>query len=347
MTVVSVYSLKGSPGVTTLSCLLASAWPAKGTATVVEADPAGGDLAARFGLSSRSGWVSLRSSARRSEGASVLAPHLQVLPGGVQVLVGSRGEDRCSAVSEEGLTARSGEGAHVGNGVTVVDLGRLSVEDPVSESWLRCSDAAILVLRGDPAGAVHLRDRAAGLIDASSGRLCVVAVGGPYSGRELAGFAGITMFGDIPIDTAAADVASGTSGAGRRLERSLLWTAAGRVAVRVANGVDAGWCDGPESLVLPSPTDVGRGRVGGRIGGGAGGRVGGRIGGGAGGRAGGRVGMGRWGAGLVEPWRRIGTALSVRGPEQLQSDASEQVTAAAAATADAVTMDAGRVMGDR
>ena len=46
--------------------------------------------------------------------------------------------------------------------------------------------------------------------------------------------------------------------------------------------------------------------------------------------------MGRWGAGLVEPWRRIGTALSVRGPEQLQSDASEQVTAAAAATADAL-----------
>ena len=143
------------------------------------------------------------------------------------------------------------------------------------------------------------------------------------------------MFGDIPIDTAAADVASGMSGAGRRLERSLLWTAAGRVAVRVANGVDAGWCGGPESSGLPSPTDVERGRVGGRIGGGAGGRVGSQV------------GMGRWGAGLVEPLRRIGTALSVRGPERLPSDASEPVAAAAAATADAVTMDAGRVMGDR
>ena len=46
---VAMVSVKGAPGVTTLAVGLATRWP-RGEAVVVEADPAGGDLSARFGL---------------------------------------------------------------------------------------------------------------------------------------------------------------------------------------------------------------------------------------------------------------------------------------------------------
>ncbi len=47
---VAVASVKGSPGVTTLCVALAACWPDPAGAIVVEADPAGGDVAMRFGL---------------------------------------------------------------------------------------------------------------------------------------------------------------------------------------------------------------------------------------------------------------------------------------------------------
>jgi len=87
MTSVGVFSLKGAPGVTTLSCLLAATWPTPCPLVVVEADPAGGDLAGRFGLSPTLGWSSLSAAIRRSGRSAPLGPHLQHLPGGLPVLV--------------------------------------------------------------------------------------------------------------------------------------------------------------------------------------------------------------------------------------------------------------------
>ena len=69
MTVVSLLSVKGAPGVTTLSCLVASLWAGPGPVAVVEADPAGGDLAARFGLTSTLGWTSLAAAGSRPSAA--------------------------------------------------------------------------------------------------------------------------------------------------------------------------------------------------------------------------------------------------------------------------------------
>ena len=87
MTLVGMLSLKGAPGVTTLSGLVATTWPGGGSLFVVEADPAGGDLAGRFGLSSSLGWSSLSSAVRRSGRCHSWRPHLQYLPGGLPVLV--------------------------------------------------------------------------------------------------------------------------------------------------------------------------------------------------------------------------------------------------------------------
>ena len=53
MTIVSFSSLKGAPGVTTLSRLVGATWPEGRKVMLLECDASGGDLAARFQLSAR------------------------------------------------------------------------------------------------------------------------------------------------------------------------------------------------------------------------------------------------------------------------------------------------------
>lgn len=242
MTVVSLFSLKGAPGVTTLASLLGAAWAGARPVVLVEADPAGGDLAARFGLSARVGWSSLASSTRRSGGIPSLDPHLQTLPGGLPVLVAARGPERRPAATDEGAAIRSGPGgtSEESPGLTIVDLGRLGADDAVSESWLDVSDASLVVVRGDVSSAVHLRDRVEHLAAACQGRLGTVVVAGDYSGRDLQDFTGLASVADVPFDPAAAAVACGGTGSGRRLERSPLWLAVVRLAVHLESRSDRG-----------------------------------------------------------------------------------------------------------
>lgn len=253
MTLLSVFSVKGAPGVTTLSCLLAAAWSGPGPVVLAEADPAGGDLAARFGLSSRVGWLSLATSMRRSEGPPSLDDHLQHLPGGLPVLVGARGDDRRSADSNEGTVVRTYAGPvedSIGDavdpsrgptsGLTVVDLGRYFDGDTVSGSWLRRSDYSLLVVPGDASAAVNLRDRAPQLLDACDGRLGLVVLGGTYGCSDMADFTGIAGITNLPVEPSAAAAACGAPGSGRRLELSLLWAAVSKLADSLSQRLEVG-----------------------------------------------------------------------------------------------------------
>jgi len=246
MTLVSLCSLKGAPGVTTLACLLGAAWPGPGPIVLVEADPSGGDCAARFGLSARVGWTSLSAAARRSDEPVATRPHLQDLPGGLPVLVAARGDERRAATSVEGRALWSGVPALPGgrtdddDRLTIVDLGRLGRDDAVSDSWLAGADTALLVVRGDSASAVQARDRVARLDAVAGGRLGIVVVGGGYSGHDLEEFTGIRVLARLPFDPAAAEVATGAAGSGRRLERSPLWAAVGRLAASLAADPQSG-----------------------------------------------------------------------------------------------------------
>jgi hypothetical protein len=140
------------------------------------------------------------------------------------------------------MVVRSGPTGALGgtDGLTVIDLGRFAPGDEVSESWLACSDVAVVVVRGDASGAVHLRDRGDRIADACGGRIGVVAVGAGYTCQEIAGFAGVMPVADIPLDTPAAEVACGAAGSGRRLDRSLLWVSATRMAMTLAGQVEDG-----------------------------------------------------------------------------------------------------------
>jgi len=90
-------------------------------------------------------------------------------------------------------------------------------------------------------------------------------VGTGYTSLEIAEFAeraDVDAVADIPLDSAAADVASGASGAGRRLDRSLLWVSTVRMATtlagRVREGKRPGFPDAAPDPVVGSPEPTGR-----------------------------------------------------------------------------------------
>jgi hypothetical protein len=133
----------------------------------------------------------------------------------------------------------------------VVDLGRYTEGNAVSDSWLRRSDASVLVVPGDASAAVNLRERAPRLLDSCDGRLGLVVVGGNYRCRELAEFTGMVGLADLPFDPSAAAAVRGTPGTGRRLELSLLWAAVRRLAVTLSDRLESDWPTGQPGDVAP------------------------------------------------------------------------------------------------
>jgi len=236
MSVIPVFSLAGAPGVTSVACLLASTWTCPGTVAVVECDPSGGDLAPRFGLSTAVGWPSLISAVRRTGRSTPIDPHLQLLPGGLPVLVGAVDGPPMAADTPEAEIVRNGIVGEDGSGLAVIDLGRLPQGAGAGGGWLEAGTCAVLVARDDPAAAVRVRARAAELLDRTGGRLGLLLVGGStFRCRELAERTGLVPLGEIPFDPASAAVVTGASASARRLERSHLLASVRRVGDALAD----------------------------------------------------------------------------------------------------------------
>jgi len=265
MSIIPVFSVAGSPGVTSVACLLASTWDGTGPVAVVECDPSGGDLAPRFGLSTAIGWPSLVSAVRRTGSTTPIAPHLQRLPGGLSVLIGALEGAPMAADTPESEVVRDGIGGADGNGLAVIDLGRLPPGAGPGGGWLEAGGCAVLVARDDPAAAVRVRSRAPQLLELTHGRLGLVLVGGSqFSCRELADLTGLAPFGELPFDPASAAVVSGASGAGRRLERSHLLASVRRIgdAVRDVAGSTGDMPASAYGSRAHTGPDAGVGRVG-------------------------------------------------------------------------------------
>ena len=248
MRVTTLVSVKGAPGVTTLACLVGATWPDHRRVAVVEADPFGGDLAARFRLSGTSGWASFVVASRRSDGPVPITPHLQSLPGGLDVLV--RPDGGRSVITHRSVDAllqscRSGE---PGPCDLVVDGGRLRDDyeqvgscaeandhEADASPWLVRSDAVFVVTRRDAPSIVKVSQRAPGLLDRCGDNVRLVVVGrGPHDAAAIEEFTGLPVLGEVPHDPSAAQVAAGEGGSGRRLSRSLLVVSARRLALAMA-----------------------------------------------------------------------------------------------------------------
>ena len=228
MTVVTLASLKGSPGVTTAATALGASWPAGRRVLLVEADPFGGDLAPRFGSTSARGMASLFAAARRSLSPDAVWDHVEHLPGGLPVLFGLSGAAGAVANEKAWPAVAAALGALEAD--VVVDAGRLlpNFAGGVADV-LTPSDVLVILCHPTLEGIVHLRAALPALVSELRGRplLVVPAGSGGYSGAEIGSTLGVAVGPPMPDDRKAADALANKC-ALKHLERTALlkWAAA-------------------------------------------------------------------------------------------------------------------------
>jgi MinD-like ATPase involved in chromosome partitioning or flagellar assembly len=231
---VALASAKGSPGVTTTARVLASVWPTQ--AVLVDADPAGGDVAlvARTAtqepLDPERGLLSLAVDARRGAEAVSLDPHLQEIDGGLQVLCGVQRPEQVAGMGPVWSAIGTTLSRHLGT--VVVDVGRLAVGSPVTPV-VTAADVLVFVARPTVESYAHLRERlswiaameSAGSVPPPVGVVVVTDARDSRSTKDLSallGHSGLSaqVLGTVANDPRAADVVAGRLDRG--IDRSLL-----------------------------------------------------------------------------------------------------------------------------
>jgi hypothetical protein len=249
MTVVSFGSVR-SCGVTTLALPLATTWPPQRRLVLIEADPAGGTLAAGSGWPAEPSLMSLAAAVRRGGEPALVWEHCHQLPGGAAVLAGPSSADhaRSALGMAGGLLDRLGElGADV-----LVDCGRLDPASAALGLWER-ADRVLLAVRPRLA---DLHALAGWLEGRPSDRLGLVTVGdGPYPDSEIADALGLPVLARLPWDPDAASGLVLVPASSRELRLAPLVRAARTLADRFATELSdtalAGTAHAPE----PSSTE--------------------------------------------------------------------------------------------
>ncbi|MBU8857781.1 MULTISPECIES: hypothetical protein [unclassified Micromonospora] len=204
---VMLASVSGAPGVSAAAVGLAALWPG-GPGVVVEADPCGGVLAARFGVAQEPGLAGLAAASRHGLPAGGPARFAQPLPPGVHAVVGPGAADTCAqAVSV--LSARPDVVAGLAP-VVILDAGRLY---PGSPAWGLVPRVSVLVVvtAGDTEHLDHVDTRLPALRAQMRSPHLGVAVCGrsAYGPREVSGRLGAPVWAHLPADRWGAAVLTG------------------------------------------------------------------------------------------------------------------------------------------
>lgn len=228
MTVVAVASGRSASGATSLTVGLAMAWARWNLhPLLIEADPAGGVLGLRFGLSSRPSLLSFTTDARRSFSADQLDAHAQPI-GGAPALIGVT--DPLVAHRTVGRAADIlGQELSLLPRPVVIDVGRVDATSPAL-SFLDDRTQVLLTTRATTAEVQAMlfqlrlfRDR-----DIEPG---IVVIGeGPNHADEIAAFAGASLAAVLPYDPRVASVFVGGRYRRRQLNRALLWRSVSALA---------------------------------------------------------------------------------------------------------------------
>ncbi len=213
---VVVFCSGKSAGVTTLALVVAARWPQPAAALLVEADPAGGDLAARFGLRPAPGLTSAAAAAGTSgQDPRLAGGHAQQLPGvGVAVLLAAASYLQASAAvrtaDEASLIDAAGQA-----GPVVVDAGRLHGGSPALPIVAR-ADVAVVLTRPRWDELAHAAATVAALRSAGGVRPWLVLRGdGPVAAKEIVEALGAPVWGAVPEDRTGARVLCGQARPGR------------------------------------------------------------------------------------------------------------------------------------
>ncbi|SFO05400.1 carbon monoxide dehydrogenase maturation protein [Amycolatopsis rubida] len=210
---IALCSVKGSPGVTTLAVALAVKWPQTENTRrlVAEVDPAGGDLAMRFGLPASPGLVSLAAAARRTRDPAVVWEHTQALPSGARVLLAPPGGAHARAALSTLATAPDGPlldvVAQEPGVVALADCGRVDPGSP-AEAIARRADALVLVIGTQGDDLAHTAARL-GELARWTPRPGLLLTGDGYPTADVERELGVPAIGRIPHDPAAAATLTG------------------------------------------------------------------------------------------------------------------------------------------
>lgn len=234
----AVVSAKGSPGATTLALGLAARWPRPG-AVVVEADPAGGDVLARFGRPPAApgrepGLAAMALAGRAGRAEDSPDGWLQPTAPGVEVIAAEPGA--AAAASLEQLAARGPRLLReLGQRrpAVVVDGGRWDASS-LANPLLAATDAVLLVIRPVLEQVRQAEVRLDGL-RAVVPDVRLVAVGDtPWPPAEIATLLRVPLAGVVPVDRNGAGLLAGRLEP-RRGWSSTLWTR--RPLLRACRGI--------------------------------------------------------------------------------------------------------------
>jgi len=264
MSVVALASVKASPGVTTTLLALAATWPTNRQLLLIEADPDGGDLAARTGLTTDPGLTSLAAAGRRELVDGELDRHSQPLPGGVPAIVAPADGDHAARALDVVGGRLAGAAAGLTGRDVLVDCGRLRPNSPAASLAVQ-ADLLVLVARPQLDELQHLRPALARLTDARMRPALLLIGDRPYPAAEVARVLDVPVLTPLPHDVDAAHRLNGQGGRIDRLARSLLLRTARGVAEMLAATLTSQIGNGRESFVSdgtppPAPTSPARER---------------------------------------------------------------------------------------
>ena len=238
--IVTMGSIRGSPGATSWALLLAAAWPSAFDVdrVVIEADLDGGVLGARYGFGVDPGVVSFIAALRRSDadGRVEVSGHGRAMGGGVWVVPGPETGEQARAVwagTAEGVAARLA----ADDRLWVVDVGRIGAGSPTLP-LVRRATLAVVVSRSSHEDFVQVPTRVGTLHDHVA-QVGVIVVGkSAHQVDDLSAFFGTGLIWMVGASDELREVA-GAALVGGRARRSWLWRTAVNVAADVAGHVNA------------------------------------------------------------------------------------------------------------
>ncbi|WP_122261985.1 hypothetical protein [Ornithinimicrobium cerasi] len=267
MALISFFSAKGAPGVTSTAMLVAALWPRP--TLLVDADGAGGDLQMRLpnesgtALTQHPGLLTLLPLARHGLAPGVVLDHSQVVTGGQRILVGLESPEQSDAAGSLWPTLARSFRELPGYDV-IVDAGALSLRAG-QLGLVQRGDLAVGVVRPNPASVMHMRQRVAALHDTFRvlgpdaprlGLVCVEDV--QHQGEASSAVA--TVRGDLPdvldlgqvaLDARAERLFHGDPVA--RPERTMLVRSGGSLVQRLVAAVGPVIQPDPEPERQPEP----------------------------------------------------------------------------------------------
>lgn len=195
MAVITIGSVAGSPGATSLALALAAAWPRR--SLVIDADPDGGRLAARCDVPVRPGLTELAGAARTGlSDPSDVWRFAQRAPSGIDVVVAHPAAEQVASALRAAAAPIADALLRLGDTDVLIDVGRLR-PGSLAGALVLAADRRLVVTGtrlDDTVALTHRLD----LLDGFGGAEIVVAGVGEYSSAELAHVLGRPVLSSRP-----------------------------------------------------------------------------------------------------------------------------------------------------